>query len=63
LAVFSALAVLVQVALGVFSLRLSLSVPMVTVAHQVGAALLVALLAALLSRSLFSPCPQELGHG
>ena len=47
----SALLVLLQVALGVLSLRLSLSVPLVTVAHQICAALLLAVLAALLVRS------------
>lgn len=43
----SALALLAgQIALGVASLRLQLAVPLVTVAHQIGAALLVAVLAA-----------------
>jgi cytochrome c oxidase assembly protein subunit 15 len=51
LAALAAALVLGQIALGVWSLRLSLSVPAVTVAHQVGAALLVAVLAALLVRS------------
>jgi cytochrome c oxidase assembly protein subunit 15 len=45
------LLVLVQVALGVLTLRLGLSQPAVTVAHQLVAALLIALLAALLVRS------------
>ena len=40
----AALLVVVQIALGVASLRLSLSVPAVTVAHQLTAALLVAVL-------------------
>jgi len=43
-----------QVALGVWSLRLQLQVPLVTVAHQIGAALLVGLLAAMLARCLGS---------
>lgn len=51
LALAAALLVLLQIALGVLSLRLSLSVPAVTVAHQLGAALLVAVLAALTVRS------------
>ena len=50
LAAFAVALVLAQVALGVMALRLSLSVPAVTVAHQIGAALLVAVLAALLVR-------------
>ncbi len=50
-ALAAALLVLLQIALGVLSLRLSLSVPAVTVAHQLGAALLVAVLAALTVRS------------
>jgi cytochrome c oxidase assembly protein subunit 15 len=41
-----------QVALGVFTLRLQLAEPVVTVAHQLIAALLVALVAALFTRSL-----------
>ncbi len=51
LALAAALLVLLQIALGVMSLRFSLSVPVVTVAHQLGAALLVAVLAALTVRS------------
>jgi cytochrome c oxidase assembly protein subunit 15 len=47
LAALAALLVLVQIALGVLSLRLTLAVPGVTVAHQVTAALLVAVLSAL----------------
>ena len=42
--------VLVQIALGVLSLRLTLAVPGVTVAHQITAALLVAVLSALVVR-------------
>jgi cytochrome c oxidase assembly protein subunit 15 len=51
LAALAAALVLGQIALGIWALRLSLSVPAVTVAHQVGAALLVAVLAALVVRS------------
>ena len=51
------LLVLVQVALGVLTLRLGLSQPVVTVAHQLVAALLIALLAALLVRSPDLPSP------
>ena len=51
LASLAALLVVVQIALGVASLRLSLSVPAVTVAHQLTAALLVAVLSALTARS------------
>jgi len=50
-ALAAALLVLRQIALGVLRLRRSLSVPAVTVAHQLGAALLVAVLAALTVRS------------
>ena len=53
------LLVLVQVALGVFTLRLGLSQPAVTVAHQLVAALLIALLAALLVRSPDRPSPSR----
>ena len=58
LALASALMVLLQIALGVLSLRLSLAVPAITIAHQLGAALLVALLSALVVRS-----GPELIHG
>lgn len=59
---FAALVVMVgQVALGLFTLRLQLAVPLVTVAHQIGAALLVALLAAAASADR-QPRP-ELIHG
>ena len=51
LALAAALLVLLQVALGVSTLRLQLAVPVVTVAHQLVAALLVALVAALVGRS------------
>jgi cytochrome c oxidase assembly protein subunit 15 len=51
LATLAALLVVLQIALGVASLRLSLSVPAVTVAHQLTAALLVAVLSALTARS------------
>ncbi len=44
--------VLAQIALGVFTLRLGLAVPAVTVAHQFVAALLIALIGAVLGRSL-----------
>ena len=63
LAGLAALAVLAQIALGVMSLRLTLAVPAVTVAHQLMAAFLVAVLAALLSRSFLSPSLQEFSHG
>ena len=43
--------VMLQVLLGVTTLRLALAVPAVTVAHQLVAALLVAVLGALLGRS------------
>ena len=58
LALASAVMVLLQIALGVLSLRFSLALPAVTIAHQLGAALLVALLSALVVRT--SP---ELNHG
>jgi cytochrome c oxidase assembly protein subunit 15 len=63
LAALAALAVLVQVALGVLSLRLTLAVPAVTVAHQLMAAFLVAVLAAWFSRSLLEPAYLEVSHG
>ena len=63
LAGLAALAVLAQIALGVMSLRLTLAVPAVTVAHQLTAAFLVAVLAALFSRSFLSPSLQEFSHG
>lgn len=44
--------VVVQVALGIWTLRLQLDAPLVTIAHQLTAALLVGLLAAVLARSL-----------
>ena len=53
------LLVLVQVALGVLTLRLGLSQPAVTVAHQLVAALLIALLAALLVSSPDRPSPSR----
>jgi cytochrome c oxidase assembly protein subunit 15 len=61
-----------QVALGVFTLRLELQQPLVTVAHQLLAALLVALFGALWGLTLtarspatavsYSP-PLEMAHG
>lgn len=51
-AAVAALLVVAQVALGVTTLRLQLAVPAVTVAHQLMAALLVALLGAAAGRSL-----------
>lgn len=66
----AALLVLVQIALGVLSLRLQLSVPAVTIAHQFTAALLIALLGAVLGRCLpgasqpsLSNSPLEAAHG
>ena len=50
LAALAALLVISQIALGVLSLRLTLAVPGVTVAHQITAALLVAVLSALAVR-------------
>ena len=50
LAALAALLVVAQIALGVLSLRLTLAVPGVTVAHQLTAALLVAVLSALVVR-------------
>jgi cytochrome c oxidase assembly protein subunit 15 len=63
LAALAALAVLAQVALGVLSLRLTLAVPAVTVAHQLTAAFLVAVLAAWFSRSLLEPAHLEVSRG
>ncbi|WP_370566294.1 hypothetical protein [Cyanobium sp. LEGE 06113] len=50
LALGGALLVVAQLALGVTTLRLALAVPAVTIAHQLGAALLVAVLAGLLGQ-------------
>ena len=57
--------VVIQIALGVLILRLGLAVPAVTVAHQITAALLVAVLAALAVRSWRFPHPSFLSsrHG
>jgi cytochrome c oxidase assembly protein subunit 15 len=44
-----------QIALGVWSLRLTLAVPAITVLHQLTAALLVAVLAALSVRGALLP--------
>lgn len=63
LAALAAVAVLAQVALGVMSLRLTLAVPAVTVAHQLMAAFLVAVLAAWFSRSLLEPVRLEVSRG
>jgi len=59
LATAAMLLVILQVLLGVFTLRLALSVPLVTVGHQLTAALLVAVLAALAVQGWRStdPCP------
>ncbi len=54
-ALAAALLVAGQVVLGVTTLRLGLTVPAVTIAHQMVAALLVALLGASLGRSLVQP--------
>jgi cytochrome c oxidase assembly protein subunit 15 len=59
--------VAIQVALGIWTLRLQLDVPLVTIAHQLTAALLVGLLAAVVARSLGRPwrslLPSEVVHG
>jgi cytochrome c oxidase assembly protein subunit 15 len=56
-----------QVALGVWTLRLQLDAPLVTIAHQLTAALLVGLLAAVVARSLGRPgrslLSSEVVHG
>ena len=57
LALFAGGLVALQVGLGIASLRLTLAVPAVTVAHQLTAALLVAVLAALSARGLRRPSP------
>ena len=61
LAFTSLLLVVGQVTLGIATLRLHLEVPLVTVAHQIGAALLVALLAALVASDLQPR--KEVAHG
>jgi len=58
--------VVLQIGLGIWTLTLQLAVPAVTVAHQLVAALLVALLSAVLARALGPLQPQpikELVHG
>jgi cytochrome c oxidase assembly protein subunit 15 len=49
--------VALQVLLGLLCLRLQLEVPAVSVAHQLGAALLVALLGAIWGRALAASAP------
>ena len=68
LALTAGLLVLAQVALGVQTLRLQLAVPGVTIAHQLMAGLLVAVLSALIGRCLpgLAPTresPLEAAHG
>ncbi len=73
LALAAALLAPVQLLLGLFTLRLQLNQPLLTVAHQLLAALLVALLGALWGRSLAVtalpsravpvPPPLEMAHG
>jgi cytochrome c oxidase assembly protein subunit 15 len=64
LASLAALLVLTQITLGVFSLRLTLAVPGVTVAHQITAALLVAVLSSLAVRGWrIAPTLPETSHG
>jgi len=64
LAGLAAVLVLAQIALGVFSLRLSLAMPGVTVAHQITAALLVAVLSSLTVRGWrIAPNLPEMSHG
>jgi cytochrome c oxidase assembly protein subunit 15 len=58
--------VALQIGLGIWTLKLQLAMPAVTVAHQLVAALLVALLSAVLARALGQLQPQpskELVHG
>jgi len=58
--------VALQIGLGIWTLTLQLAVPGVTVAHQLVAALLVALLSPVLARALGPiqrPLAQELAHG
>jgi len=60
-----------QVSLGIWTLKLQLQVPLVTIGHQLIAALLIGLLAAVLARSLgnsgqtlpMSPMSSEVAHG
>lgn len=69
LSALAGLLVVLQLGLGVATLRLQLSQPPLTVAHQITAALLVAVVAALWGRSLpvsgtsASSPPQEVFHG
>ena len=67
----AAVLVLAQVGLGIWTLKLQLQAPLVTIAHQLMAALLVGLLAAVLARSLghsgqslsITPISAEVAHG
>ncbi len=67
LAGLAGLLVALQLALGIATLRQALSQPALTVAHQLTAALLIAVLAALAGRSLpvaaSAAPPQEMAHG
>jgi cytochrome c oxidase assembly protein subunit 15 len=67
LAGLAGLLVVLQLSLGIATLRLALSQPALTVAHQLTAALLIAVLAALAGRSLpvaaSAAPPQEMAHG
>ena len=66
LAFTAAALVVIQVAIGVFTLRLQLAVPAVTIAHQLTAALLVGVLGGLWGLTLASPSlptPLEVAHG
>ena len=56
----AALLVISQIGLGVSSLSLQLAVPGVTIAHQLGAALLLAILAALTCRGWLASGPQPM---
>ncbi|NQV09885.1 MAG: COX15/CtaA family protein [Cyanobacteria bacterium] len=63
LATAAVVLVTLQVLLGVFTLRLALAVPLLTVGHQITAALLVAVLAALAVRTWRSSVPSaDLGR-
>jgi cytochrome c oxidase assembly protein subunit 15 len=63
LAASAAALVALQILLGILSLRLTLSVPLVTVAHQLTAAVLVAVLAALTVRGFLDDAILETSRG
>jgi cytochrome c oxidase assembly protein subunit 15 len=63
MAVAAGALLVLQIGLGLLTLQLGLTVPAVTIAHQLGAALLVALLAGQFGLSLAAPTPARYAPG